>query len=110
LKTTIFLLACAGFYLLFSEDLKALEIRIYHVTLEIESHAAQDAAARRLMSIPGIRPLGATALLAAIGGGKQFANARDLTSWLGLVPRQHSAGGKPTFLGIGKRGILTSAG
>lgn len=86
------------------EDLKALEVRTAHVTQEIEAHAAQDDVARRLMTIPGIGPLGATALLAAIGDGKQFAKARDLASWLGLVPRQHSTGGKPTLLGISKRG------
>jgi len=61
-------------------------------------------AAKRLMSIPGIGPLGATALLAAVGDGRQFRKARDLAAWLGLVPRQHSTGGKTTLLGISKRG------
>ena len=56
------------------------------------------------MSIPGIGPLGATALLAAIGDGRQFRKARDLAAWLGLVPRQNSTGGKTTLLGISKRG------
>ena len=86
------------------DDLAALEQRTAMVTREIEAHAATDDVARRLMSIPGIGPLGATALLAAVGDGKQFAKARDLASWLGLVPRQHSTGGKPTLLGISKRG------
>lgn len=84
--------------------LKALEIRTAHVTRAIESHASQDDVARRLMTIPGIGQLGATALLSAIGEGKQFAKARDLAPWLDLVPRQHSTGGKPTLLGISKRG------
>ncbi len=69
------------------EDLKALEIRTAQVTREIEAHAAQDDVARRLMTIPSIGPMGATALLAAVGDGKQFAKARDLASWLGLVRR-----------------------
>jgi len=86
------------------DDLAVLEKRTAAVTCEIEAHAARDDVARRLMTIPGIGPLGATALLAAVGDGKQFAKARDLASWLGLIPRQHSTGGKPTLLGISKRG------
>ena len=86
------------------DDLAILEQRIADVSREIEARAALDDTARRLMTIPGIGPLGATALLAAVGDGKQFAKARDLASWLGLVPRQHSTGGKPTLLGISKRG------
>jgi transposase len=45
-----------------------------------------------------------TALLAAIGDGRQFRRARDLATWLGLVPREYSAGGKTTLLAISKRG------
>jgi transposase len=56
------------------------------------------------MTIPGIGPLAATAMLAAIGDGRQFRRARDLAAWLGLVPREHSTGGKTTLLGISKRG------
>ena len=56
------------------------------------------------MTIPGIGPLGATALLAAVGDGKQFSKARDMAAWLGLVPAQYSTGGKPNLLGISKRG------
>ena len=56
------------------------------------------------MTIPGIGPLAATALLAVIGDGHQFRRARDLAAWLGLVPREYSTGGKTTLLGISKRG------
>lgn len=86
------------------EDLVKLEDRISAVTKEIEALAATDDRTRRLTSIPGIGPLGATALIAAIGDGRQFKKARDLSAWLGLVPRQASTGGKPTLLGISKRG------
>ncbi len=86
------------------EEMAQLEERIATVTREIEAFASRDDIARRLMTIPGIGPLGATALIAAVGDGKQFKKARDLASWLGLVPRQHSTGGKPTLLGISKRG------
>ena len=60
--------------------------------------------ANRLTTIPGIGPLGATALIAAVGDGKQFKRARDLAAWLGLVPRQNSTGGRSILLGISKRG------
>jgi len=78
--------------------------RLKQVSKQIESLAANDEMARRLMTIPGIGPLGATALLAAIGNPKQFRKARDLSAWLGIVPRQYSTGGKTTLLGISKRG------
>ncbi len=84
-------------------DFLRLEERIRQVTNEIESIADREDVARRLMTIPGIGALGATALLAAIGNGLQFRKARDLGAWLRLVP-QYSTGGKPTLLGISKRG------
>lgn len=85
-------------------DLRRLEERIAEVTREIEANAAQDERARRLMTVPGIGPLVATAILASAGDGRQFRRARDMAAWLGLVPRQHSTGGKPTLLGISRRG------
>jgi transposase len=66
--------------------------------------ARSDEAARRLISIPGIGALNATALLAAVGDGGTFARARDLAAWLGLVPRQVTTGGRPRLVGITKRG------
>jgi transposase len=57
-----------------------------------------------LQTIPGIRPVSATALIAAIGDLTQFTNGRQLAAWLGLVPRKHSTGGKPRLLGISTRG------
>lgn len=86
------------------DDIKNLEARIKEVTGEIEAVAAADDTARRLMTVPGIGPLAATALLAAAGRGLQFRKARDMAAWLGLVPREYSTGGKTTLLGISKRG------
>lgn len=86
------------------EDLARIDQRIAQATREIEGLAARDDRARRLMTIPGIGALAATALLAAIGDGRQFRRARDLAAWLGLVPREYSTGGKTTLLGISKRG------
>ena len=59
---------------------------------------------QRLLTIPGVGLLSATALVAAIGDISVFKSGRELAAWLGLVPRQHSTGGKPTLLGISKRG------
>lgn len=72
-------------------DLRRLEQRIDDVTREIAGIADREDVARRLMTIPGIGALGATALLAAVGNARQFKKARDLAAWLGLVPREHSA-------------------
>jgi transposase len=86
------------------EELLALEERIGRISKEIKDIADADEVARRLMTIPGIGPLGATAILAAVGDPRRFKKARDIPAWLGLVPRQHSTGGKQTLLGIAKRG------
>ncbi len=59
---------------------------------------------RRLMTIPGVGELNASAFFTAIGDASQFARGRDLAAWLGLVPNQHSSAGKERLLGISKRG------
>jgi len=59
---------------------------------------------RKLEKIPGIGPLAASALVASIADAHSFDNGRQVSAWLGLVPRQSSSGGKPTLLGISKRG------
>src|SRR5262249_34482557 len=59
---------------------------------------------QRLMTIPGIGPLTATALVAAVSEASACKNGRQCAAWLGLVPRQHATGGKERLLGIRKRG------
>lgn len=86
------------------EEFTIIDVRLAAVSRQVEIIAARHEAARRLMTIPGIGPLGATALIAAVGDARQFRKARDLAAWLGLVPRQNSTGGKTTLLGISKRG------
>jgi len=54
--------------------------------------------------IPGVGPLNASALVAAIGDARTFTRDRDRAAWLGLVPREATTGGKPRLLGITKRG------
>jgi transposase len=56
------------------------------------------------MTIPGLGPLSATALVAAISDASAVKNGRQFAAWLGLVPRQHSTGGKERLLGMSKRG------
>ena len=58
----------------------------------------------KLEKIPGIGPLAASALVASIADAHSFNNGRQVSAWLGLVPRQSSSGGKPTLLGMSKRG------
>ena len=53
---------------------------------------------------PGIGTMTATALVATVGNARDFKNGRELAAWLGLVPRQHSSGGKSMLLGMSKRG------
>lgn len=86
------------------DDLAHVEARIKAVTGRIEAYASRNDAVSRLVTIPGIGALGATAIVAAAGDGRQFRKARDLAAWLGLVPAEHSTGGKQTLLGISKRG------
>ena len=86
------------------ERWQVLDERIDVFDKEFVQHAQQDEHARRLITIPGIGPLNATALVAAVGDARTFARGRDLAAWLGLVPRQETTGGKPRLLGITKRG------
>jgi transposase len=83
---------------------KDLEQQLTALNLEVEQIASSDAACRRLRKIPGIGPLIATAIVAAIGNGAAFHKGREFAAWMGLVPRQHSTGGKAKLLGISKRG------
>jgi transposase len=89
-------------------DLRAewreLDRRIAAFDEEFALQARTDETARLLTSIPGIGPLNATALAAAIGNARTFGRGRDLAAWLGLVPKQMTTGGKPKLLGISKRG------
>lgn len=61
---------------------------------------------KRLLKIPGVGPLTATAVIAHVGDAKHFKNGRDFAAYLGLTPREHSSGGKQRLLGITKRGNI----
>jgi transposase len=88
----------------FRDEWEKLETQIEKIDREFAQAVKTEENCRRLLTIPGIGPLTATALTAAIGNGVAFRKSRDLAAWLGLVPRQHPTGGKARLLGISKRG------
>lgn len=75
-------------------SLSPLEAEIGKLNVEIEARAKKNEVARRLMTVPGIGPLIATAIAVLAPPPGTFRKARDFAAWLGLVPRQHSTGGK----------------
>jgi transposase len=76
------------------DGLRHLDERIVGLDAEIARRAREDEVARRLMTIPGIGPLIATALATLSPPPEHFRRGRDFAAWLGLTPRQHSTGGK----------------
>ena len=86
------------------EHLKELDRQVGEMEVQIQAWHRTNALSRKLEKIPGIGPITATVLVASVGDAKNFANGRQLAAWLGLVPRQHSSGGKTNLLGISKRG------
>ena len=87
-----------------AERLKLLDQRIRQYDSKVERVFSQDERCPRLAQVEGVGPLVATALVAAVGNAHEFKNGRELSAWLGLVPRQHSSGGRNVLLGISKRG------
>ena len=87
-----------------SGDWRRLDERIEHVTEEIEVLAHGSESCRQLMTVPGIGPLIASAMVAAIGNGIAFARGRDFAAWLGPVPKQMSTGDRTILGRITKRG------
>ena len=84
---------------------RAVDQPIAALDEQILALARQDATSQRLMAMPGVGPLLATALVAAVGSSAAgFRSGRSLAAWLGLVPRQHSTGGKAKLLGVARHG------
>ena len=88
------------------QEWKSVNSEIEDISQEIDTIGSQDAGCQRLRQIPGVGPLVATATVAAIGNGAAFRKGREFAAWLGLIPRQHSTGGKARLLGISKRGSV----
>ena len=86
------------------DHLKALQQQVDEIETQIKAWHRANEASQRLEKVPGIGPLTATVLVASVGDARNFENGRQFAAWLGVVPRQHSSGGKPTLLGMSKRG------
>jgi transposase len=85
-------------------DWRRLDERIEGLSSEIAALADQDAACKRLMTVPGVGPIISSATIAAIGSGDVFCKGRDFSAWLGLVPKQISTGDRTILGKISKRG------
>ena len=82
-----------------------LDQKVKQIDLLIQEISQKNETCQRLeKNIKGVGPITSTALIGAIGDGKEFKNGRHLSAWLGLVPKQYSTGGKSKLLGISKRG------
>ncbi len=86
------------------DELVRLDERVGEFDRQITALSRGHEVCQRLMSIPGIGPLIATALVAAVGDASVFKSGREMAAWLGIVPRQQSTGGRAVLLGISKRG------
>jgi len=87
-----------------SQELYGVDDRVKTLDKEVKQLANEHPICQRLMEIPGIGPMIATAVISAIGNASNFKNGRELSAWLGLVPKQYSTGGQQRLLGISKRG------
>jgi transposase len=83
---------------------RTLDSEIQEMTDLLNEQAKQSELCVRVSTVPGVGPIVSTALIAAVGNARAFGRGRDLAAWLGLVPRQHSTGGKATLGAISKRG------
>jgi transposase len=86
------------------QQLQELDRHIDQYTREMEQQSQQSEVCRRLQTIPGYGPIVAGVFHSTVGNGEAYRRGRDVSASLGLVPRQHSSGGKEVLLGISKRG------
>lgn len=86
------------------EHFKELDRQVSELERQIKAWHRNNALSRKLEEVPGIGPITASAVVASVGNATSFDDGRQMAAWLGLVPRQHSSGGKQVLLGISKRG------
>lgn len=86
------------------DHLKELDAQVDEMEAQVVAWHRANAVSVKLQKIPGIGPITASALVASLGDAKNFDSGRQVAAWLGLVPRQHSSGGKNVLLGMSKRG------
>src|ERR1035441_5686505 len=85
-------------------ELEQTGLRLEEADAAIQKMVCENEACQRLVKIPGIGPVTATAVVAAIGNGAAFRKGREFAAWMGVVPREYTTGGKQKLLGISKRG------
>ena len=85
-------------------ELEQLSARVEEMDRVIQKTAKEHEDCQRLTEIPGVGPVTATALIAAVGNASSFRKGRNLAAWMGIVPGEYSTGGKQKLLGISKRG------
>ena len=95
---------CRGLLVESLQHLDVIERRIEEADARVRRLMSSCELCRKIGAIEGIGPLTATAVVAAVGDASAFKNGRHLAAWLGLVPRQHSSGGRSKLHGISKRG------
>lgn len=86
------------------QHLLQIEAQVKTLNQELAQVVTQDEDCQRLMTIPGYGPVVASSFSVAVGDGRCYQRGRDVSAVLGVVPRQHTTGGKPKLLGISKRG------
>jgi transposase len=87
-----------------ADELRGLDDQIQLYDEKIQAIHRSHPVCQRLSKVPGVGPVTATAVVGSVGDPSAFKNGRQFAAWLGLVPRQHSSGGKERLLGISKRG------
>ncbi len=87
-----------------TEHLRGLSLQVEALEKQIRLWHRENEASLRLEAIPGIGPITASAIVATVGNAREFKSGRQMAAWMGLVPKQHSSGGKSILLGISKRG------
>ena len=86
------------------EQLKGFDHQVHEIENQIVAWHRADENSCKLAKMPGIGPITASAMVASLGDAKSFKNGRQVSAWLGLVPKQNSTGGKTVLLGMSKRG------
>ncbi len=87
-----------------TKNLKEVDRQVDELEAQIQKWHQENTDSKKLAEIPGIGPITASAIVASVGNASEFKNGRQMAAWMGLVPKQHSSGGKQTLLGISKRG------
>ena len=85
-------------------QLEMINLQILETDRRVRANARATEVGRRLMEVPGVGPVLASAIVAAVPEPRAFKSGRNLAAWIGLVPRQNSSGGKERLGGITKQG------